>query len=181
MELVASYPTMSIKLRLEKGSIVMQAFLEDEAFTELLAIIQKHESKAGAAAPTPTSVTDAYLQALKSTPEDITEDPTQATKAWLAKHSASEVLNMIRWDKNPDKILLLAAHYEAKGGAEGWRSADMETKFSEAKEGFPGNFSRDIVTAIKDGMVATVTPRTYKVSRTGWNRIGEAFSKLPPV
>ena len=88
---------------------------------------------------------------------------------------------MVKWDTNAEKILLLAAHHEAKGGAEGWRSADMETKFSEAKESFPANFSRDVVTSIKDGIIATVTPRTYKVSRSGWNRITDAVSKLPAV
>jgi hypothetical protein len=89
------------------------------------------------------------------------------------------VLNSFKWDKKADTILLLGAHYEAKGGGEGWRSADMEIKFSEAKEPFPGNFSRDVITAIKDGFIATVTPRTYKISRTGWNRVGEVISKLP--
>ena len=165
---------MSIKLRLEKGAIIMQAILEDAAFAELLSLIQKHESKDVVPASAPTS--------LAATPTGITEpgaDPAQNTKAWLSKYSASEVLNIINWDKYSEKIVLLGAHYEAKGGEEGWRSADMETKFSEAKEPFPANFSRDVVTAIKDSMIATVTPRTYKVSRSGWNRIGEAISKLP--
>ena len=168
---------MSIKLRLEKGAIVMQAILEDAAFAELLNIIQKHESK------------DAISSATQSAPSPATfqpaaepgGDPAQNTKAWLAKHSASEILNMVNWDTNPEKILLLAAHYEAKRGTEGWRSADMQTKFSEAKEPFPSNFSRDVVTSIKDGIIATVTPRTYKVSRSGWNRISDAVSKLPAV
>lgn len=168
---------MSIKLRLEKGAIVMQAILEDAAFAELLGIIQKYESKEAPASGSSPMHSPASFQPAA----EPGGDPSQNTKAWLAKHSSSEVLNMVKWDTNAEKILLLAAHHEAKGGAEGWRSADMETKFSEAKESFPANFSRDVVTSIKDGIIATVTPRTYKVSRSGWNRITDAVSKLPAV
>jgi hypothetical protein len=165
---------MSIKLRLEKGAIVLQAILADEAFAELLTIIQTHESKDTGAA---TSTAMGSL----ATPLPLGDgvgDPSQSTKTWLSGHSGSEVLNMLRWAKNPDKILLLGAHYEARGGAEGWRNADMVSKFAEAKEAFPGNFSRDVVVAIRDGLLATVTPRTYKVSRTGWNKITEAVGKI---
>lgn len=166
---------MSIKLRLEKGAIVMQAILADSAFAELLTTIQNHESKEAAVAAS-TSPTVSLTAPLPL--GDGAGDAAQTTKVWLSGHSAAEVLNMLKWDTNAEKILLLGAHYESNGGAEGWRSADMEAKFSEAKEAFPANFSRDIVSAIKSGQVATVTPRTYKVSRTGWNRLTEAISKL---
>jgi hypothetical protein len=47
-----------------------------------------------------------------------------------------------------------------------------------AKETFPANFSRDIATAVNSGLIGAVTPRTYKVGRTGWNKIAESIAKL---
>jgi hypothetical protein len=91
------------------------------------------------------------------------------------------VLNLIGWGANPEKILLLGAFHEANGANDAWRSADMETRFAEAREGFPSNFPRDIRAAIREGLIASVTPRTYRISRTGWNRIADAISKLPTV
>lgn len=163
---------MSIKLRLEKGAIVMQAVLEDAAFAELLTLIQTHESKD--AAPSPAMAHSTHISESKALPGDIS-DPSQRVKGWMAQRAAAEVLNQIGWKTNVEKILLLGAHYEAKGGAEGWKSSDMADKFKEAKEGFPGNFARDVATAVKEGLLATITPRTYTISRTGWSRISAAI------
>jgi hypothetical protein len=144
-----------------------QVLLKDEALPELLALISKHQS----------DETAAPIAAMLGG-QTPSADPSKDAKEWLATHSASEVLNLIGWPTNPEKILLLSAFHEANGGGEGWRSADMETRFSEAKERFPAWFPRDIRTAIKDGTIAPVTQRTYKVSRSGWNRIAEAIAKL---
>jgi hypothetical protein len=46
------------------------------------------------------------------------------------------------------------------------------------RDGFPTNFPRDISSAIKDNLIATVTARTYKISRTGWNKISMAVADL---
>jgi predicted transcriptional regulator len=54
----------------------------------------------------------------------------------------------------------------------------MDTVFLNAKERPPANFPRDIKKAIKGGWIHTHTPRTYSVTRTGWNKIAEAVSKL---
>lgn len=158
---------MSIKLKFDSPGWSSQATLNDEAFPELIALITKFKSQDAATTAIPPS-TDAAPMG----------DRGNAAKQWLIQHSASEVLNLIKWDTNADKILLMGAWHEASGKPEGWRSADMEARFSEAKEGFPGNFPRDIATAIKEGLIAPVTPRTYKVSRSGWNKIGDAVVKL---
>ena len=102
----------------------------------------------------------------------------EATKSVLASYGAAELLNRLRWETHPEKILLLAAWHEARGGSAPWKSADMDTVFMNAKERPPANFPRDIKTAIKSGWIHTHTPRTYSVTRTGWNKISEALSKL---
>jgi hypothetical protein len=148
----------------------MQAVLKDDALMELLKFITAHKSDE-AVAPTQSGV---FADPLANS----TGDPSVAAKAWLAKHSAAEILNKIKWDKNPEKILLMGAFHESKVETKSWRSADMELRFAEAKETQPTNFPRDIATGIKSGLIATVTPRTYIVSRTGWNKIAEAIQKL---
>jgi hypothetical protein len=54
----------------------------------------------------------------------------------------------------------------------------MEERFGQAKEPFPGNFPRDMRAAIDEGVIGAVTPRTYKVGRSGWNKIADAIAKL---
>jgi hypothetical protein len=167
-------PPMSINLKFQKGSLVMQVLLHDEALPELLEIISKHQSDEAAPASLPLSAPG--LNAPGS--QTPSSDPSKDVKDWMTKHSASEVLNAIQWDKHQDKILLLGAFHEANGGKEGWRSADMDERFSEAKELFPPAFPRNIRDAIKEGGIAPVTDRTYKVSRTGWNKIADAITKI---
>ena len=86
--------------------------------------------------------------------------------------------NQLSWDTYPEKILLLAAWHEARGGGAPWKSSDMDTVFKQAKEAPPSNFPRDIKAAIKSGWIHTHTPRTYSVTRTGWNRVGDAVARL---
>jgi hypothetical protein len=54
----------------------------------------------------------------------------------------------------------------------------MDGVFKQAKEAAPSNFPRDIKVAIKSGWIHTHTPRTYSVTRTGWNKIAEALGKV---
>ncbi len=164
---------MSIELQFKKGSLVLRVMLNDEALPELQRIIGAHQSDES---PSTTAIS---VPALSVVPSDAPADPNTQAKAWLSKRSAGEVLNQIRWNPNPEKILLLAAFHEASGGASGWRKEDMEARYLEARESFPGNFGRDIGVAIKNGIITSVTPRTYTVSRTGWNKISEAISALP--
>lgn len=169
---------MSIELQFKKGSLALRVLLKDEALTKLQNIVAEFQSDEELPPPTmPIQVISTPSPAASSSPS-TNGDSMTAAKEWLARFSASEALNLIGWKTNSEKILILGAFHEAKGGAEGWRSADMETRFSEAREGFPGNFPRDMHNAIKDNWIATVTPRTYKVSRTGWNKVAEVVSTL---
>lgn len=158
-----------IKLRFEKGSLATQVILKDEALASLLKLVSEHQSDElviPAALPPAATVVVAATESSKS------------AKDWFLTVSAPEVLNQIKWSTNPEKVLLLGAFHEARSNEEVWRSADIENRFAEARETFPANFPRDIRTAIKDGLIAPVTPRTYRVSRTGWNKINEAIAKL---
>lgn len=157
---------MSIKIRLEAPGLVMQAQLDDKALGETIALIQKHriEEAQPVAEPPVTAASN--------------RDKESSVREALAKHAPAEVLNLLKWDTYPDKILILGACYEARGGGEGWRSADMDKLFSEAKEAPPANFPRDISKAIKSGEIRPVTPRTYAVSRTGWNKLADASAKV---
>lgn len=158
---------MSIKIRLEAPGLVMQAQLEDKALGETIALIQKHRTEE---APPPVA----------EQPVAVTnnQDKESSVREALAKHAPAEVLNLLKWDTYPDKILILGACHEGRGGGDGWRSADMDKLFAEAKEAPPGNFPRDISKAIKSGDIRPVTPRTYAVSRTGWNKLADALTKI---
>lgn len=154
----------------------MQAVLKDSALPDLMALVASQKDDAATVAPE----TGASLGTGKDANAGLPDRPGLA-KQWLAQHSGSEALNKFNWETYPDKILLLAARYEACGGSEGWRSSDMETEFSAAKEAPPSNFPRDIANAIKSGLIATVTPRTYKVSRTGWNKVSDKVVELDKI
>jgi hypothetical protein len=179
MELTyANVMTMSIKIRFETGSMVVAASLKDEALTELLSLVSKHQAEDASPPPIIQSVISRPAQ---SGPTGLGGTKEIATD-WLSRHSAAEALNVIGWERNTDKILLLGAYHENYTNADdGWKKGDLESRFAEAKEAIPGNLSRDISLAVKDGVLAPVTPRTYAVSRTGWNRIAEAIKQIEGV
>lgn len=149
----------------------MQAQLNDAALSEAIALIQKHRIEE-ASLPTDQPIVAANNQV---------GEKESTVRTWLAKHAPAEVLNLLKLDTYPEKIVILGACHEARGNGEGWRSADMEKLFSEAKEAPPANFPRDIRNAIKSGDIRPVTPRTYAVSRTGWNRLAEALAKVGAI
>ena len=101
----------------------------------------------------------------------------RAPPRFLKDYGAAELLNRLRWDSYPEKILLLGAWFEARGGSVPWKSADMDEVFKQAKEKPPANFSRDVKQAIKAAWIHPVTPRTYSVTRTGWNKLVEVLSQ----
>jgi hypothetical protein len=99
-------------------------------------------------------------------------------KIWqFLNYGAAELLNRLRWDSYPEKILLLGAWFEARGGSVPWKSADMDEVFKQAKEKPPANFPRDVKQAIKAAWIHPMTPRTYCVTRTGWNKLAEVLSQ----
>lgn len=169
---------MSIKLLIHAPGLNLQAAVTDDALAELIAIMQKYRDQDTSAAAPATAQGAAALatpSAANGSPAALANEET--LKAQLVNYGAAELLNHIRWDTYPEKILLLGAWHEAKGGNTPWKSADMDSVFRQAKESAPSNFPRDIKVAIKSGWIATHTPRTYSVTRTGWNRLADSLSK----
>jgi hypothetical protein len=165
---------VSIKLRFEKGTLITQVVLKDAALAPLLALVSEHQSDE-------PPVSTMAIQPAPPPAASIVVAATEVSatiKEWLLKHSPTEILNRFEWVTNPEKILLLGAFHEAASSNEVWRSADIEERFREARETFPTNFPRDIKNAIRAGLIQGVTARTYRVSRTGWNRIKEAIEKI---
>lgn len=168
---------MSFKIVIQAPGLNISANLKDEALVTVVQLIQQQRDDT---VPTPpaASATSSGLQPVNG---DLTagSDTEEAIKATLKAHGGAELLNQLKWDSFPDKILLLGAWHEARGGTTPWRSADMDETFKLAKESPPSNFPRDIRNAIKSGWVHNETARTYVVTRTGWNRIGQALRNQP--
>jgi hypothetical protein len=173
---------MSIKLQFERGTLVVKAILKDEALPKLMALVQEYQSDEAGPAQTEAGTLMNFSGGSELlTVGQVATNPEKSSKEWLAKHGAAEVLNKLAWSTYPEKILALGAFHESKAGEDfdSWRSADIIARFAEAKDSPPTNFPREIALAIKGGLVATKTPRTYVVSRTGWIQISTAISKLP--
>jgi hypothetical protein len=171
---------MSIQISIRATGLNISANLRDDALAELIQLVQ--ENRDDAVSPASGSVVDTGGTA-PIAPTGIagfmtSNNNEQAIKDFLKTHGAAELLNRLKWDSFPEKILLLAAWHEARGGSAPWRSADMDETFKQAKESPPRNFPRDIKNAIKSGWIHAETPRTYTVTRSGWNRIGKATENL---
>lgn len=164
---------MSIKVVIQASGLNLSASLKDEALITILQLIQEKRDDSPATAPNPS----AQAPANESTvPEaSMSNDSEESIKPMLNERGGAELLNQLKWDSFPEKILLLGAWHEARGGTTPWRSADMDDTFKLTKESPPSNFPRDIRNAIKSGWVHNETPRTYVVTRTGWNKIGQAL------
>ncbi len=165
---------MSIKVILQAPGLNLQASVKDEALGELIKITQEYRDQDAALG----AGGSAALADVSSSATPVAIGDEEAVKARLGTYGAAELLNQMRWETYPEKILLLAAWHEARGGSTPWKSSDMDSVFKQAKEGAPSNFPRDIKVAIKSGWIHTHTPRTYSVTRTGWNRVADALSKL---
>ncbi len=164
---------MSIKISITAPGMAIQAQIKDEALTELIKLTQEFREESSATTDPAVGATgpSGGNLLLGSGSED-------AVKNLLKSHGAAELLTLIKWESYPDKILLLGAWHEARGGSTPWRSADMDALFSQSKEKPPANFPRDIKQAIKSGWVHAATARTYTVTGTGWRRMGEALQRL---
>jgi hypothetical protein len=167
---------MSIKITIEASGLRLSGSLRDEALTTLLQLIQE---KRDDTVTVPSPVAAAPLQLPTATNEVPNGNGGEdLVKNMLRGLGGAELLNQLKWESFPEKILLLGAWHEARGGNTPWRSADMDDAFSSAKENPPSNFPRDIRSAIKAGWIHNETPRTYIVTRTGWNRIREQLADL---
>jgi hypothetical protein len=165
---------MSIKIVIQASGLNVNANLKDEALTTILQLIQQQRDDSIPPSPS-QGVLPAQGTVMEASGGNGNEE---ATKAVLNERGGAELLNQLKWDNYPEKILLLGAWHEARGGTTPWRSADMDETFKLAKETPPSNFPRDIKNAIKSGWIHNETPRTYVVTRTGWNKIGQALREL---
>jgi hypothetical protein len=166
---------MSIKVDINAPGLALHAELKDEALPEIIKLTQQFREEQAAVATGTGQGRALGSDLTKLTETSASEDQV---REWLKSHGAAELLNRLGWESYPEKILLLALWHEAQGGAAPWRSADMDATFAKAKEKPPANFPRDIKQAIKAGWIHAETPRTYRVTRTGWNKIGEALQRL---
>jgi hypothetical protein len=164
---------MSFKIVIQASGLNIIANLKDEALVSIMQLVQAQRDDSVPATPT-SSVTSLTAQ-----PMNGGNDSEESIKATLKAHGGAELLNQLKWDSFPEKILLLAAWHEAREGTTPWRSADMDDTFKLAKESTPKNFPRDIKNAIKSGWIHNETSRTYVVTRTGWNKIGQALRGQP--
>jgi hypothetical protein len=168
---------MSIELQFKKGSLALRVLLKDEALSDLQKIVFEYQSDEEL--PPLQAQVIPFSAPIAPPPAPVNGDTMAAARAWLSGHSAAEALNLIGWKTNPEKILILGAYHESKSPAdEDWRSSDIMQRFSEAREQSPGNFTRDIGNAVKENLIAPATYRTYKVSRTGWNKLAEVTAGL---
>jgi len=171
---------MSIQLSIKATGLNISANLRDDALGALIQLVQENRDESVAAQSPPMDM----AAEINTTPNagvarTLTgHNNEQAIKEFLKDHSAAELLNRLKWDSFPEKILLLGAWYESRGGSTPWRSSDMDETFKQAKESSPRNFPRDIKNAIKSGWIHAETPRTYAITRSGWNRIGQATENM---
>ena len=167
---------MSIQLTIRAAGLNIAANLRDEALASIIKLVQDNRDDS---APTSQAAASADISTGVSTGGStgalMSQNNEQAIKDSLKAHGAGELLNRLKWDNFPEKILLLAAWYESKGGGTPWRSSDMDSTFKQAKESPPRNFPRDISKAISSGWIHAETPRTYTVTRSGWNKIAHAL------
>lgn len=164
---------MSIQLTIRAAGLNLNATLRDDALVELIKLTQSFRDEQAASLATSKELVnlgEARPMAATATTEDD-------VKNQLKNLGAAELLNRVKCDNYPDKILLLAAWCETHGGNPGWKSADIDKTFAQAKEQSPANFPRDIKQAIKSGWIHTMTPRSYCVTRSGWNKVADELSK----
>jgi hypothetical protein len=169
---------MSIKIVVQAPGLNVAANLKDEALSTILQLIQERRDDAVPAVTGPVAQVPPAAHELGGAP--LGNGMEDSVRAKLRDLGGAELLNQLKWESFPEKILLLGAWHEARGGETPWRSADMDDTFRLVKESPPSNFPRDIKNAIKSGWIHNETPRTYIVTRTGWNKIGQALSEIAP-
>ena len=172
---------MNIQLTIRAAGLNIAANLRDDALASIIQLIQENrDDSTPPSQATPTADISTGVPTVGIAGTLAGQNNEQAIKDSLKAHGAGELLNRLKWDNFPEKILLLAAWHESRGGGTPWRSSDMDGTFKQAKESPPRNFPRDIRNAINSGWIHAETPRTYTVTRTGWNKIAHAIESMQP-
>lgn len=170
---------MTIQLSIKASGLNIVANLKDEALAALIKLVQENRDDSAQQAPILAPAPAEFPGGSSFASSSLTaHNNEQTAKDFLKAHGAAELLNRLKWDSFHERILLLGAWFEARGGSTPWRSSDMDETFKQAKERPPRNFPRDIRNTIKAGWVHAETPRTYSVTRSGWNKIGQAMESL---
>lgn len=88
-------------------------------------------------------------------------DLAGASKPKVKKvENAREAIDISGAQKNPEKIVALAA-YVMEDGGETFKVEDVKTQFRRARETAPANFSRDLSIAIASGWIAEAESGEY--------------------
>ena len=104
----------------------------------------------------------AFLNADEGDPSlgrELSADLSDAPQADSAKGtgkavgSAREALDLSGARTNPEKIVALG-QYVLQDGGETFKVEDVKAQFRRARETAPGNFSRDLAVAVKEGWIA---------------------------
>lgn len=88
---------------------------------------------------------------------------TDTKKTRNAVGSAREALDLSGAKTNPEKIVALA-QYVLQDGGETFKVEDVKAQFRRARETAPGNFSRDLAVAVKEGWIAQGDGDEYYVT-----------------
>lgn len=117
-----------IRTVVSESGLTISANLQDGALPALVQLIQDNRDDSASTAPIPAvEARAASSPGGASMPGSmLSNNNEQAIKDFLRSHGAAELLNRLKWDSFPEKILLLGAWHEARGGTVPWRSADMD-------------------------------------------------------
>src|SRR5947199_6758237 len=167
---------MSIQMTIRAPGLNITANLKDDALGRLIQLVQENRDDGAPQSAPPQGGVDAASGDLTplappqagAMPRFNNED---SLKEFLKSHGAAELLNRLKWDGFAEKILLLGAWPEARGGGTPWRGSDMDEAVKRAKENTPRNFPQNIKNAIKPSWVQTETPRHYPITHTRWPHI----------
>ncbi|HEY3914216.1 MAG TPA: hypothetical protein VGN61_06990, partial [Verrucomicrobiae bacterium] len=111
---------MSVNLRFQKGSTVIQTSLRDEAFPELLKLVTDFESQEEVRqAPAESDVLPEWSISNDQNKKSV-EERSEFAKKWLSEHSPAETLAFFGWETFPERILALGGLIEASGNNVGW-------------------------------------------------------------
>src|SRR5258708_2162980 len=110
---------MSIRIVIQTSSLTLTANLKDEALAPILQLIQEKPDDSGSAKPNPVAQVPVGLRTVSEI--SIANDPEDSVKSLLRERGGAELLNQLRWDSFQEKILLLGAWHEARGGSTPWR------------------------------------------------------------
>jgi hypothetical protein len=95
------------------------------------------------------------------------------------KESTAEYINRFAANRNPDKILTLAAYLRDIQGRDSFNSGEIKSLFRDAGEILPANFSRDFLCVRNLGWIANDphAKGNFYITNTGLNVLKDGFPK----